>query len=98
MTAIGDGWQGSAVESRFKEVPVNHARVLRCFVLGGVLVLGSAGLAFGQRGAAVNFEKVALLKWYAASQGDNAFQVGSSPQGVTFDGANIWVTNAGNDN
>jgi hypothetical protein len=38
--------------------------------------------------------KIALLKWYAASQSGNAFPVGASPQGVTFDGANIWVTNS----
>ena len=37
---------------------------------------------------------VALLQWWSSV----AYSVGNSPQGVAFDGANIWVTNAGTNN
>jgi hypothetical protein len=40
----------------------------------------------------VNPMKIALLRWYEVTQvGD--FAVGTSPTGVAFDGANIWVAN-----
>src|SRR5271165_3660461 len=64
-----------------------------------VWLVGSAVSGFGQVSAAgVNYEKVALLKWYAANQTGTTFSVGSGPQGVAFDGANIWVANAGSNN
>src|SRR5271165_1916283 len=64
-----------------------------------VWLVGSAVSGFGQVSAAgVNYEKVALLKWYAANQTGTTFSVGSGPQGVAFDGANIWVANSGSDN
>ena len=36
--------------------------------------------------------KVALLHWYPANT-TTSFAVGSTPYGVCFDGANIWVAN-----
>jgi YVTN family beta-propeller protein len=41
--------------------------------------------------------ELALRKWYGANQ-VTTFAVGSSPHGVAFDGANIWVANYGSDN
>src|SRR5580693_3879975 len=35
--------------------------------------------------------KVALLKWYDGNAVFTLFPVGPGPQGVAFDGANIWV-------
>ncbi len=51
---------------------------------------------FGQSGAAagVDFERVALTKWYAAGQSNNTVKVGTNPQSVAFDGAHIWVASA----
>ena len=37
--------------------------------------------------------QIALLRWYEANQSGASFAVGSGPQGVAFDGANIWVAN-----
>src|SRR5580704_16620710 len=39
--------------------------------------------------------KVALLEWYPANQVPTYFSVGQSPDGVAFDGANIWTANNG---
>jgi YVTN family beta-propeller protein len=52
----------------------------------GVPAPGSAGLA-------INRLQVALLKW--APYSGLSFQVEGRPFAVAFDGANIWVTNAG---
>ena len=43
-------------------------------------------------GGGINPQQVALLKWYPANQ-TTSFAVGSNPQGLAFDGANIWVAN-----
>ncbi len=70
--------------------------IVTLFCIG--FVLGSVSLAFGQGGAppyaGLNYEKIALLKWYAANQSGASFNVGTGPIGVAFDGANIWVTNS----
>ena len=47
----------------------------------------------GPAGSAINRLQVALLKW--APYSGLSFQVEGRPFGVAFDGANIWVTNAG---
>ena len=47
----------------------------------------------GPAGLAINPLQVGLLKW--APYSSVSFQVGGLPFGVAFDGANIWVTNAG---
>ena len=57
---------------------------------------GPAGPA-GPPGAGLNSLKVALLQWGEAIQGGD-FPVGSSPFGVAFDGAHIWVANFGSNN
>src|ERR1700728_86679 len=60
------------------------------------LVLSSASVMFGQvqAVAGTNYQQIAELKWYAANQTGNNFIVGTSPRGLAFDGANIWVANA----
>ncbi|PYV37464.1 MAG: hypothetical protein DMG06_27990 [Acidobacteria bacterium] len=52
---------------------------------------GSAGPA-GPAGP--NTQAIALLKWYSARQGIAVTGL-SVPEGLAFDGANIWVTNFG---
>jgi hypothetical protein len=53
---------------------------------------GPAGPA-GPSGLAINHLQVALLKW--APYAGLTFPVGSKPDGIAFDGANIWVANGG---
>src|SRR5260370_37411482 len=45
----------------------------------------------------VNFNAVAILRWYAANL-TTTFSVGTNPVGVAFDGANIWVSNFSSNN
>jgi hypothetical protein len=40
--------------------------------------------------------EIALLKWYGVNR-VTTFAVGTQPFGLAFDGANIWVANAGDD-
>src|ERR1700674_4802667 len=40
-----------------------------------------------------NPERLAILRWYQANQSGLQFATGSSPSGVAFDGANLWVAN-----
>ena len=43
-----------------------------------------------------NLQRIALLKWYTAiSTTHSNYPVGSGPQGIAFDGANIWAANGG---
>ena len=59
-------------------------------------MVGSSSLIYGQveAVAGVNYQQVATLKWYPAIQtGTNTFALGNTPEGVAFDGANIWVSN-----
>jgi hypothetical protein len=46
----------------------------------------------------LNPQRIALLRWYEASQAGNSFTVGTNPIGVAFDGANIWVANQSSNN
>jgi DNA-binding beta-propeller fold protein YncE len=39
-----------------------------------------------------------MLRWYDCSQNGQTFAVGSSPYGIAFDGANIWVANTDSNN
>jgi len=45
-------------------------------------------------GAGVNFEQIALLQWFPAYQ-SASFATGSNPDGLAFDGSNLWVANYG---
>ncbi|HTD23717.1 MAG TPA: hypothetical protein VK738_13750 [Terriglobales bacterium] len=54
----------------------------------GISNLSSSQLVNG----GINREQIALLKWYPAFR-SASFAVGNSPEGVAFDGANIWVAN-----
>jgi hypothetical protein len=42
-----------------------------------------------------NPRQIALLKWYPAIETPTSFTVGLAPSSTAFDGANMWVTNAG---
>ena len=57
-------------------------------------VQSSAAIATVGTGAR-NPLQIALLRWYEANESGVTFSVGNSPFGVAFDGANIWVANAG---
>ena len=46
---------------------------------------------------APNLQQIAILKWFGAGKAAS-FSVGSSPFGVAFDGADVWVTNSSNNN
>ena len=41
--------------------------------------------------------QIALLHWYGANQ-TTSFTVGSSPFGIAFDGANVWIANFSSNN
>ena len=41
----------------------------------------------------INFNAIAILRWYAANL-TAGFSVGNGPQGVAFDGADVWVANS----
>jgi DNA-binding beta-propeller fold protein YncE len=60
-----------------------------------VLTTGGTGRAQVSMSTGMNYEKVALKKWYVANQ-VTTFLTGpfSLPLGIQFDGANIWVTNS----
>jgi hypothetical protein len=60
-----------------------------------VLIAGATGWAQVSMSTGMNYEKVALKKWYVANQ-VTTFLTGpfSLPLGIQFDGANIWVTNS----
>jgi YVTN family beta-propeller protein len=49
----------------------------------------------GPAGVTVNFNAVALLRWYQANQVPTTFPVGAGPDAAAFDGEHIWVTNNG---
>ncbi len=61
---------------------------------GNTLTIAASG---GGSGSAptINPMQIALLRWYDANQTGVAFGVGSAPYGAAFDGANIWITNYG---
>ena len=61
-------------------------------------VQSSAAMGAAGGTGARNPLQIALLRWYEANESGATFSVGSSPFGVAFDGANIWVTNANNNN
>ena len=55
---------------------------------------GSASNAPAPAGAPVNFNAIAILRWYPANL-TASFSVGSKPLGVAFDGTSLWVVNDG---
>jgi hypothetical protein len=56
---------------------------------------GSALSGVSRVGSTVDLDNVALLRWDLLNR---SFPVGNGPRGVAFDGANIWVANAGDNN
>jgi hypothetical protein len=55
---------------------------------GDLIVTGS--ISEGGSGAR-NPLQIALLRWYGTNESGNTFDVGSTPMGIAFDGAHIWV-------
>jgi len=45
--------------------------------------------------AGPNPQQIALLRWYEANQTGITYTVGTSPYGIAFDGANLWIANQG---
>ena len=67
--------------------------VLIVFALS-LLSLAQVTSDLGVANSTENPLQVAILHWYNANR-TTQFPVGSEPFGVAFDGANIWVVNAG---
>lgn len=49
----------------------------------------------GPAGLGYNPMDIALLRWYEANEAENTFDASNNPWDICFDGANIWVTNYG---
>jgi YVTN family beta-propeller protein len=62
---------------------------------GGLTGARGATGSSGPSGVGLNLNHIATLRWYTANQTNNTFPVGNTPQAIAFDGANIWVANAG---
>ena len=62
---------------------------------GGYVGDGSGLSGVSRVGSTVDLDDVALLRWDRLNR---TFGTGNNPQGVAFDGANIWVTNANSEN
>ena len=77
---------------------MKYAKMLISALLWISCVLGCVSLSFGQPTPTpppgINYQKVALLKWYPAIQTGATFTTGSHANGVAFDGANVWVANS----
>lgn len=74
--------------------------------VAGFSQTGPGGLFNSQEGHALvtnqpsliqgpNPKQIALLRWYPTIRTSISFTVGTSPSGIAFDGANMWVTNYG---
>jgi hypothetical protein len=65
----------------------------------GLFASSDAGHALVTSGPSIvqgpNPQQIALLRWYPAIQTPVSFTVGNVPCAIAFDGANVWVTNAG---
>jgi len=62
------------------------------------VVLGAAATLMAANGVVSSKDnplQVALLQWYQANQVPTTFPAGFLPVGLAFDGASIWVANAG---
>src|SRR5690348_9685185 len=78
-----------------KEEPMRLTSLAKCLLLVLALTLQCTSAAVAQTlgaGPSTNYEKVALLKWYPASQTGATISVSANPFGMAFDGANMWVT------
>ena len=74
-------------------------RQTRGVVLGAVVtslacLSAPAQTQNGVTNSTKNPQQIATLHWYAANL-TTAFSVGTTPFGVAFDGANVWVVNGG---
>jgi YVTN family beta-propeller protein len=97
----GDGLTGGAIEGE-ATLAVN-TRTIQARI-DGTCAEGSSIREVAQDGSVVcepddtglahNPQQVALLRWYEARQ-PLTLHIGDGPQGVAFDGENIWVANSG---
>ncbi len=60
-----------------------------CAALAGISAAASPALAQ----QFINYDQVALLKWYTNQV--TTYKVGNSPSALAFDGENMWVANSG---
>jgi hypothetical protein len=60
--------------------------------IGGAAVVPAQSGAQCQLPALPNANQLALLRWYGANTVNN-IPTGGSPNGIAFDGANVWVVN-----
>ena len=70
---------------------------IRLTLLASLALAWLCGSALAQGGvtdSTKNPAQIAILRWYPANL-TTSFPVGRSASGVTFDGANLWVTNGG---
>src|ERR1700690_3193620 len=74
------------VAEKLRRDYVGRATVLLTVALGVTLCQSAS--------AQTNYNQIALLRWYPASNGIS-FAVGTSPYGIAFDGANMWVASYG---
>ena len=58
------------------------------------IVPSGSTLTISATGPKLNSQQIALLRWYDVNK-TASFQVGNSPVAIAFDGANIWVSNHG---
>lgn len=47
----------------------------------------------GPPGAALNQNRIAILRWYEANQAGISAATGNQPSAIVFDGVDLWVTN-----
>jgi hypothetical protein len=81
-----------------KRISFGAAVAVAAFLLCGFFLVGQnagspSALPVGPN--SVNFNAIAILRWYQANQAPTTFPVGSSPYGIAFDGEHMWVANTG---
>ena len=78
----------------FEQLAPDYAIGAVPFALNAETLDGLDSSAFAR--IAPTTQQIALLKWYTAITGTSStFAVGSGPEALAFDGANIWVANLG---
>lgn len=69
----------------------SRTKILACLVC----CAAGAFSASAQQTTPVNYDQVALLKWYTNQV--TTYQVGNNPSALVFDGENMWVADSGDD-
>jgi hypothetical protein len=100
-SAVTDAKIGSVSWNKITGTPSGFADGIDNDTVAGLSATNGQMLQMGptgwQAGNDLNQLQVAQLRWYDANKAGNKFATGSFPAGICFDGASIWVTNAGGD-